>query len=465
MRPEDIDRNWPKKVIDLIYELARTNLATADIRAKVQAEFPDISWNERRFYNRLSEERQKIRHREAAVRARRLTNVWGQVCMAAAGNEELSEYVETEITKLLYATCQMAKLDPQTLRQPMFAGELEPPTEQSQTAQVASSSSSSSSVPPHVSSPLQSQSGSGDLPSPTLPPPPKRKGSQSKQKAPAQSSTAPPVSKPPDPPKGFTTVVIPEHTYFVKIHSQRIANEIQLIRNPRRPRSMSTSEEALSSDINFPARKLQKRARTSQQLQPPSELRIAHSPVDASVQPQEQQRPPMLDQQHANFVYHTGYDEQGMPMQSAIPGYDFHRFHQPYSISPTGSTGFAPPPQAPADMPPLQHFDPSNQIVRTTNEPTIHPALQSNPVAHRPPIRRDSAHNMYPLGSAPGVYQLAAAAAVVTSREEEMRQENRDRNLYMHQQHEQHHQILPPYQAEHPPDTPMPGREHKSEPQ
>lgn len=134
MRPEEIDRNWPRKVIDMIYELARTNLPTADIRAKVQAEFPDISWNERRFYNRLSEERTKIRHREAAARARHLTSIWTRVCMAVAGNEELSGYVESEILNLLNTACEMARLDRDTLVAPTFADET-PSTVQDQQQQ------------------------------------------------------------------------------------------------------------------------------------------------------------------------------------------------------------------------------------------------------------------------------------------------------------------------------------------
>ncbi|KAI7857189.1 hypothetical protein BDC45DRAFT_603731 [Circinella umbellata] len=566
MRPEDIDRNWPKKVIDLIYELARTNLPTSDIRSKVQQEFPHISWNERRFYNRLSEERQKIKHREAAVRARHLTEVWSRVCMAAAGNEELSGYVENEITKVLYQTCQMAKLDSNSLHSPMFAGEQQEEQQQQQNeSQLTSISEASSSNTPELSS-----LGSIDMtPSPLATAGKKapggsnrgqRKGSQSKQKTsratgPAAMTTATTfpttttamtmassiVSKPPDPPKGFTTVVIPQATYFVKIHSQRVANEIQLTRNPRRSRSISASEEAISnsSDIIPPARKLSRRstgtnAYPGQQTirpAPPHQqhhqssspdinviTRMQHSSIPSSVQHQqqhtEQQRPSMLDAQHqqqqqqssTNFVYHTGYDNQGIPIQSTIPGYEFHRFHQSYNMSsttPQGSQqatgGFAPPPPPPSGQDQahdntMQSFNPSNSVVRTTNEPTIHPALQSNPVTtHRPPptatMRRDSVQGMYPsLVSAPGVYQLAAAAAVVTSREEEMRQQqqqqqqqqesppqqqnqqevidSRDRNIYLHQHSEQHQQqqqnnaIIASYQASHAPDTPMPGREH-----
>ncbi|KAI9245846.1 hypothetical protein BDA99DRAFT_565728 [Phascolomyces articulosus] len=574
MRPEDIDRNWPKKVIDLIYELARTNLPTSDIRSKVQAEFPDISWNERRFYNRLSEERQKIKHREAAVRARHLTQVWGRVCMAASGNEELSGYVENEITKVLYATCQMAKLDPQSLHPPMFAGE---PREQDSfvnesDSNIPSSSSTSSSLqnPRSGSMDMTAASSSSGKKTTTGSTRGQRKGSQSKQKAAnaatnaattasasatthavASSSssssttpsmaTAPFMSKPPDPPKGFTTVVIPQVTYFVKIHSQRVANEIQLTRNPRRSRSISTSEETSnnSGDIMPPARKLSRRSvypGPPIQPQPPTHQPPSQSSPDINVmhrmshssslpttttsvhhhhhqqqqQQADQQRSSMLDpqqqqQQQQSFVYHTGYDQQGIPIQSTIPGYEFHRFHPSYNLSPTGSTnpGFAPPPNAPTapppppqqqhqqnEMPPpsLQPFDPSNSVVRTTNEPTIHPALQSNPITHRPsqqqqqqpqpqpqtpPSARRDSTTMYPLVSAPGVYQLAAAAAVVTSREEEIRQQQtspqqqhlsentRDRSstIYMHPP-QSDHTMLPSYQAGHAPDTPMPGRDH-----
>lgn len=123
LRPEEVDRSWPQDVIDMIYELARTQLPTADIRAKVQAEFPDISWNERRFYNRLSEERQKIRLRETTARTRHLSTLWARICSAAAGSEELTKYVETELYKLSSATCRLGGLDPHSLHDPVIENE------------------------------------------------------------------------------------------------------------------------------------------------------------------------------------------------------------------------------------------------------------------------------------------------------------------------------------------------------
>ncbi|KAI9320970.1 hypothetical protein BX666DRAFT_1257888 [Dichotomocladium elegans] len=190
MRPEDIDRNWPPQVIELIYQLARTQLPTADIRARVQAGFPNISWNERRFYNRLSEERQKIKQREAAARAQNLTSIWSRVCMAAAGNEELSNYVESEMNKLFHQTCQMARLDPQSLHAPTIESDDNPAT---------STSTSTTSTP------------SASI-------------------------------RPPEPPKGFTPVTIPKYTYYIKMHNQRDMNRPQ-----KRQRTDSTSSKIAST--------------------------------------------------------------------------------------------------------------------------------------------------------------------------------------------------------------------------
>ncbi|KAI9322617.1 hypothetical protein BX666DRAFT_1874254 [Dichotomocladium elegans] len=119
LRPGEIDRNWPKAVIDLIQQLAREEaLTTANIRGRVQAAFPDLAWNERRFYNRLSEERQKIRHRDTVARARHLTELWSRLCMVSAGNEDLSGYVEAEMKKLLASMCEVVRMDPASLQPP-----------------------------------------------------------------------------------------------------------------------------------------------------------------------------------------------------------------------------------------------------------------------------------------------------------------------------------------------------------
>lgn len=123
MRPEEIESNWSQDMIDFIYQLARTQLSTADIRTRVQARYPHVAWKERRFYNRLSEERQRFRQHEATTRTRHLTSLWSKVCMAAAGNDELTSYVEAQLGELLESTCQMARIDPTVLHDPIYQGE------------------------------------------------------------------------------------------------------------------------------------------------------------------------------------------------------------------------------------------------------------------------------------------------------------------------------------------------------
>ena len=123
MRPEEIESNWSQEMIDFIYQLARTQLSTAEIRTRVQARYPHVAWKERRFYNRLSEERQRFRQHEATTRTRHLTSLWSKICMAAAGNDELTSYVEAQLGELFHNTCQMAKIDPTVLHDAIIQGE------------------------------------------------------------------------------------------------------------------------------------------------------------------------------------------------------------------------------------------------------------------------------------------------------------------------------------------------------
>lgn len=118
MKPEEIEKTWPKEVMDYICELANERLATQEIRNRVKARFEDITWNERRFYNRLSDERQKIKYREAYRRAMQLTGLCSKLNILTAGNEELFQYVDNEITKLLDVVGKAAKIDVNTIELP-----------------------------------------------------------------------------------------------------------------------------------------------------------------------------------------------------------------------------------------------------------------------------------------------------------------------------------------------------------
>ncbi|KAI9314184.1 hypothetical protein BX666DRAFT_2029713 [Dichotomocladium elegans] len=170
MKPEEIERGWPKEVHDTICQLARGFLQTHEIRQRVQLLFPEITWNERRFYNRLSEERQKIRQESTTVRAQQLTTTWSKVCMAAAGCEELAEYAQTQLMQMLNTICTMAQIPVDSLGEP----------------------------------PVLSSEDEDD-----------------------------PISVP----KGFAVVVIPEHTYLVKVHSQRTIQKKRKCMSPMLPPS------------------------------------------------------------------------------------------------------------------------------------------------------------------------------------------------------------------------------------
>lgn len=119
MRPEEIDKGWPKEMLDLICELTRQRLPTPDIRARVQLLFADIPWNERRFYNRLSEERQKQRVRDAEARVQQLHGLWSNVVAAAAGSQELTEIAQADIHRMVDKLCSMAQTDASTLPLPL----------------------------------------------------------------------------------------------------------------------------------------------------------------------------------------------------------------------------------------------------------------------------------------------------------------------------------------------------------
>jgi hypothetical protein len=106
-------------MLDLICELTRQRLPTPDIRARVQLLFADIPWNERRFYNRLSEERQKQRVRDAEARVQQLHGLWSNVVAAAAGSQELTEIAQADIHRMVDKLCSMAQTDASTLPLPL----------------------------------------------------------------------------------------------------------------------------------------------------------------------------------------------------------------------------------------------------------------------------------------------------------------------------------------------------------
>lgn len=149
LKPDEIKKEWPREVSEKIFELARQRLPTNEIRQRVREQYPDISWDDRRFYNRLSEERQKMKQRDTALRAIRLVNLSAQICMVNAGSEDLSHYVENKLLSLLEDTCKFANVNSNTMTIPVpmpFTPLGDPITPSTATANASSSSTSTFSV-------------------------------------------------------------------------------------------------------------------------------------------------------------------------------------------------------------------------------------------------------------------------------------------------------------------------------
>ncbi|KAI9486458.1 MAG: hypothetical protein EXX96DRAFT_614287 [Benjaminiella poitrasii] len=126
LKPDEIKKEWPREVSEKIFELARLRLPTNEIRQHVRELYPDIYWDDRRFYNRLSEERQKMKQRDTVTRALRLVNLSAQICMVTAGSEDLSHFVESKLTSLLETTCKYANVDSDSIAIPAFTAEAMP---------------------------------------------------------------------------------------------------------------------------------------------------------------------------------------------------------------------------------------------------------------------------------------------------------------------------------------------------
>ncbi|ORX55166.1 hypothetical protein DM01DRAFT_1407181 [Hesseltinella vesiculosa] len=115
MDPSEMVKSWPSQVNDFIIHLARQRLQTHEIRECVKKQFPDIAWNERRFYNRLTEERKRMRQRDVLYRVQRLVSLSSNLCAMVAAHDEWFVTVETELTRLVESYSQLTHIGPDAL--------------------------------------------------------------------------------------------------------------------------------------------------------------------------------------------------------------------------------------------------------------------------------------------------------------------------------------------------------------
>ncbi|KAI8072502.1 hypothetical protein BC940DRAFT_364956 [Gongronella butleri] len=145
MSPSEMIKAWPAQVNDMIIYLAQQHLQTHEIRDAVKQRFPDITWNERRFYNRLTEERKRIRQRYTVDRTRRLLSLSAQLCALVASNEEWAQCVQGDMQRMVdNFTCLIGDLAPASDLQMDGIQNIEVTT-RSVASQVASTSSSTAS--------------------------------------------------------------------------------------------------------------------------------------------------------------------------------------------------------------------------------------------------------------------------------------------------------------------------------
>ncbi|KAG1380743.1 hypothetical protein G6F61_003788 [Rhizopus arrhizus] len=365
MRPEEIERSWPKEVIDLICELARLRMTTQDIRTRVQAQFPDIHWNERRFYNRLSEERQKIKQRDATERTHDLFQIWSKICTITAGSEELSHFVKHELSALYQTLVQTTQVDDSLLPDPA----------------------------------VLSDDGSEN-----------KEGAEGAEESLGTSTMRRPSKQVNGLYRGYLQVEIPKQTYYIKTHSQRLIQDGQLLRGHRRSR---TSEDAqalepvrkqprkgkgkesalLPADDPLPSDRLFQLTRapysnSSRANSTPNTPRVNTAPIMKTnpSQPHNQRQAAQIHP--ASFVY--TYDSNNMSLSSPLSGYVHPQFSDTYMSATHNSSSFNATDMQfqfnPSQTPMVRTSSAASNTTNNPTDPTMHPALQSHPMSNKAPL-------------------------------------------------------------------------------
>ncbi|CEP16078.1 hypothetical protein [Parasitella parasitica] len=93
---------WPQEVYERIIQLARQkSMQIEEIRDSIKLQFPDITWNDRRFLNHLMEERKRMSQKSVTDKVQRLVMASTRLCSVVAANEDWASCVEGELVKML----------------------------------------------------------------------------------------------------------------------------------------------------------------------------------------------------------------------------------------------------------------------------------------------------------------------------------------------------------------------------
>ncbi|KAG0216170.1 hypothetical protein BGX31_000685 [Mortierella sp. GBA43] len=163
--PEAIRQPWPPAVFDKIAYYARQrSLSTADTRDRIKEDFPGLVWDERRFYNRLTEERKQIRHRDSENRVFNTMDLAAKVASLASSDANLSCRVIKTMENMFNELCDQLRVDPTSAASRVFTSS-SPPTSAGGGGSVGASGASMTMTSPMSTSPgLYPSSGTSGTP-------------------------------------------------------------------------------------------------------------------------------------------------------------------------------------------------------------------------------------------------------------------------------------------------------------
>lgn len=341
MPQEEMIKYWPPEVTDMIITLAGQRMATNEIRQRVQARFPEVPWNERRFYNRITEERKRTRYRETTHRVHRLTHLSVRLCSVAAGAEDMAVKVEAELLNMLKQCCDYLKISPDAIVSPVEFDAKDNNNGGDESSQLSSAS-------PGPKNQVGAKGGDDEK----VKPKGKGKAKVSLRQTASSSSLgeieessskkrkfSDAIPKTPESVKGALPVVVPSYTLYIKSESlKKTSSDLQYSAEPSHPtRALSQENMDLDSQNSTtsskrPTGQRRSRPRTERgsiQTSPPEHPSSQSSPhVQHSQQPQlpppSQQQP--MQQHHQSY---SGHLPHAMPGQHP---YMYHTFPVPGAV-------------------------------------------------------------------------------------------------------------------------------------
>jgi hypothetical protein len=316
--------------------------------------------------------------------------------MATAGNDDLFQFVKQELIMLFQSICETVQIDPETFPTPLLLSKDlidKEDDDQSQTSDTL----------------------------------------KRKQSKPIDTA-----------PKGYLSVEMPKQMFYIKIHNQRQLNETQLLK--KRPRTLSEDGVSFMEPLRKQIRKGKGKLQDSTPLLPSVDTDVIHMSPSSSISvpitppPPLSRRPPQQRQQlhqlppqssNASFVY--SYDNS-MALETTLSSYVNPTFQSNYTISSNPSTPGFNGPDMSFTFDPQQHSPIGRNSVESSNgnsnnqgnEPTIHPALHSNPMSHQQQQQQQQQH------------QRGGSITPPIVRHNQQQSQSSQHHHYQHQQ--QHHQ-------------------------